>query len=85
MFELAVNILGVLSDGPAAIQMPFHAQGGEIAGWKATTLRQAVPQGRRKFTGAYYTSVPAATLLSRLVFHRMAGTWIGATTSSRHP
>ncbi len=22
-----------------------------------------------KFTGAYYTSVPAATLLSRLVFH----------------
>ena len=76
VFELAANILGVLSDGPADIQMPVlhplvravrdtrRLEGHDLSGRLFHTLLTDA-----KFTGAYYTSVPAATLLSRLVFH----------------
>ena len=76
VFELAANILGVLGDGPADIQMPVlhplvravrdtrRLEGHDLSGRLFHTLLTDA-----KFTGAYYTSVPAATLLSRLVFH----------------
>ena len=76
VFELAVNILDVLGDGPDDIQAPVIAplvkamedtrrlEGHDLSGRLFHTLLTDA-----KFTGAYYTSVPAATLLSRLVFH----------------
>ena len=76
VFELAANILGVLGDGPADIQMPVlhplvravrdtrRLEGHDLSGRLFHTLLTDA-----KFTGAYYTSVPAATLLTRLVFH----------------
>ena len=76
VFELAANILGVLSEGPADIQMPVlhplvravrdtrRLEGHDLSGRLFHTLLTDA-----KFTGAYYTSVPAATLLTRLVFH----------------
>ena len=76
VFELAANILGVLSEGPADIQMPVlhplvravrdtrQLEGHDLSGRLFHTLFTDA-----KFTGAYYTSVPAATLLTRLVFH----------------
>ena len=76
VFELAANILDVLGDGPADIQMPVihplvravrdtrRLEGHDLSGRLFHTLLTDA-----KFTGAYYTSVPAATLLSRLVFH----------------
>ena len=76
VFELAVNILDVIGDGPDDIQGPVIAplvkamedtrrmEGHDLSGRLFHTLLTDA-----KFTGAYYTSVPAATLLSRLVFH----------------
>ena len=75
VFELAVSILDVLVDGPDETQLPvieplFDAvqrtrkvEGHDLSGRLFHTLLTDA-----KFTGAYYTSVPAATLLSRLVF-----------------
>ena len=76
VFELAADILGVLGDGPEEIQGPVlghlvkamedtrRLEGHDLSGRLFHTLLTDA-----KFTGAYYTSVPAATLLSRLVFH----------------
>ena len=75
VFELATNILDVLVDGPEETQMPVigplvkamrdtrRLEGHDLSGRLFHTLLTDA-----KFTGAYYTSVPAATLLSRLVF-----------------
>ena len=77
VFELAVDILRVLADGPEEVQAPVTAhlvkamedtrrlEGHDLSGRLFHTLLTDA-----KFTGAYYTSVPAATLLSRLVFHK---------------
>ena len=76
VFELAANILGVLGDGPEDVQMPVieplvtavqrtrRLEGHDLSGRLFHMLLTDA-----KFTGAYYTSVPAATLLSRLAFH----------------
>ena len=76
VFELAERILGVLDEGPEEIQVPVIAhlvkavedtrrlEGHDLSGRLFHTLLTDA-----KFTGAYYTSVPAATLLTRLVFH----------------
>ena len=76
VFELAADILGVLGDGPDEVQAPVighlvkamedtrRLEGHDLSGRLFHTLLTDA-----KFTGAYYTSVPAATLLSRLVFH----------------
>ena len=76
VFELAADILHVLGDGPDDVQGPAIAhlvkamedtrrlEGHDLSGRLFHTLLTDA-----KFTGAYYTSVPAATLLSRLVFH----------------
>ena len=76
VFELAADILGVLGDGPAEVQGPVlghlvkamedtrRLEGHDLSGRLFHTLLTDA-----KFTGAYYTSVPAATLLARLVFH----------------
>ena len=76
VFELAAEILGVLGDGPEEVQAPVlghlvkamedtrRLEGHDLSGRLFHTLLTDA-----KFTGAYYTSVPAATLLSRLVFH----------------
>ena len=76
VFELAADILGVLGDGPEEVQGPVlghlvkamedtrQLEGHDLSGRLFHTLLTDA-----KFTGAYYTSVPAATLLSRLVFH----------------
>ena len=76
MFELAADILGVLGDGPEEVRGPVlghlvkamedtrRLEGHDLSGRLFHTLLTDA-----KFTGAYYTSVPAATLLSRLVFH----------------
>ena len=76
VFELAADILGVLGDGPEEVQGPVlghlvkamedtrRLEGHDLSGRLFHTLLTDA-----KFTGAYYTSVPAATLLSRLVFH----------------
>ena len=76
VFELAANILDVLDDAPDEIQTPVIAplvkamedtrrlEGHDLSGRLFHTLLTDA-----KFTGAYYTSVAAATLLSRLVFH----------------
>ena len=75
VFELATNILDVLVDGPEETQRPVinplvkamedtrRLEGHDLSGRLFHTLLTDA-----KFTGAYYTSVPAATLLSRLVF-----------------
>ena len=76
VFELAADILDVLGDGPAELHTSVTAplvkamedtrslEGHDLSGRLFHTLLTDA-----KFTGAYYTSVPAATLLSRLVFH----------------
>ena len=76
VFELAIDILEVLVDGPGETQMECLAplvkavdetrqlKGHDLSGRLFHTLLSDA-----KFTGAYYTSVPAATLLARLVFH----------------
>ena len=76
VFELAARILDVLDDGPDDVQMPVldplveavkstrRLEGHDLSGRLFHTLLTDA-----KFSGAYYTSVPAATLLSRLVFH----------------
>ncbi len=73
---MATNILDVLVDGPDEIQTPVIAplvkamedtrglEGHDLSGRLFHTLLTDA-----KFTGAYYTSVPAATLLLRLLFH----------------
>ena len=75
VFELATNILNVLADGPEdtqravidplvkAMEDTRRLEGHDLSGRLFHTLLTDA-----KFTGAYYTSVPAATLLSRLVF-----------------
>ena len=75
VFELATSILDVLDTGPEEVQAPVIAplvkamedtrrlEGHDLSGRLFHTLLTDA-----KFTGAYYTSVPAATLLSRLVF-----------------
>ena len=76
VFQLAASILDVLSDGPdevrASVMAPLiramedtrQLEGHDLSGRLFHTLLSDA-----KFTGAYYTSVPAATLLSRLAFH----------------
>ena len=76
VFDLAASILDVLSDAPEGVQALAMAplvkamedtrrlEGHDLSGRLFHTLLTDA-----KFTGAYYTSVPAATLLSRLVFH----------------
>ncbi len=76
VFELAIDILDVLLDGPDDTQLPViqplldavqrtrRVEGHDLSGRLFHTLLTDA-----KFTGAYYTSVPAATLLTRLVFH----------------
>ena len=76
VFDLALDLLQVLSFGPDETQLPViyplqaavrqtrTLEGHDLSGRLFHTLLTDA-----KFTGAYYTSVPAATLLSRLVFH----------------
>ena len=76
VFELALEVLDVLIDGPEetqqsvvepllnAVQRTRKVEGHDLSGRLFHTLLTDA-----KFTGAYYTSVPAATLLARLVFH----------------
>ena len=75
VFQLAADIVQVLGDGPDEVQSPVIAplvramedtrklEGHDLSGRLFHTLLTDA-----KFTGAYYTSVPAATLLTRLVF-----------------
>ena len=76
VFELAAGILDILGDGPedthSSVMNPLmramedtrRLEGHDLSGRLFHTLLTDA-----KFTGAYYTSVPAATLLTRLVFH----------------
>lgn len=76
VFDLAANLLDIVCDGPDSLQIaaitPLHKamsatrqlDGHDLSGRLFHTLLTDA-----KFTGAYYTSVPAATLLARLVFH----------------
>ena len=76
VFDLAASILDVLDDGPEdlwtqavaplvkAMEDTRRLEGHDLSGRLFHTLLTDA-----KFKGAYYTSVPAATLLSRLVFH----------------
>ena len=76
VFDLASSILDILIDGPSDLHKPVLAplleavddtnrlEGHDLSGRLFHTLLTDA-----KFTGAYYTSVPAATLLARLVFH----------------
>ena len=76
VFELALIILEKLSYAPRSFHRPVldplveaveqtrHLDGHDLSGRLFHTLLTDA-----KFTGAYYTSVPAATMLSRLVFH----------------
>ena len=76
VFELAAGILQILEDtreesytpiiNPliVAMERTRHLEGHDLAGRLFHTLLTDA-----KFTGAYYTSIPAATLLTRLVFH----------------
>ena len=76
VFELAASILDILIDVPEDSHSPVidplvramentrRLEGHDLSGRLFHTLLTDA-----KFTGAYYTSVPAATLLSRLVFH----------------
>ena len=75
VFELAANIIDILRDGPPemhelvidplikAMEDTRTLEGHDLSGRLFHTLLTDA-----KFTGAYYTSVPAATLLARLVF-----------------
>ena len=75
VFDIAGQIADVLSDGPdelhQAVMDPLvqamadtrGLEGHDLSGRLFHTLLTEA-----KFTGAYYTSVPAATLLARLVF-----------------
>ena len=76
VFELGAIILDILTDAPEDIRIPAivpliramnrtrYIEGHDLAGRLFHTLLTDA-----KFTGAYYTSVPAATLLARLAFH----------------
>ena len=76
VFELAANILDILIDGRTemqsaairplikAVEDTRNLEGHDLSGRLFHTLLTDA-----KFTGAYYTSVPAATILARLVFH----------------
>ena len=76
VFELAFNILDVLNFGRPELQSSVltpllravnetrHLEGHDLSGRLFHTLLTDA-----KFTGAYYTSIPAATMLARLVFH----------------
>ena len=76
VFRLAISILDALSDALPEVQdavtAPLHhamwdtrrLEGHDLSGRLFHTLLSDA-----KFTGAYYTSVPAATMLARLVFH----------------
>ncbi len=76
VFDLASGILDILVDGPEELHEPAISpllkavedtnklEGHDLSGRLFHTLLTDA-----KFTGAYYTSVPAATLLTRLVFH----------------
>ena len=75
VFDLAASILDILIDGPTDLHEPVlspllkaiedtsRLEGHDLSGRLFHTLLTDA-----KFTGAYYTSVPAATLLTRLVF-----------------
>ena len=75
VFELAASIVDVLKDGPCEVRVPVieplvkavedtrKLEGHDLSGRLFHTLLTDA-----KFSGAYYTSVPAATMLSRLVF-----------------
>ena len=76
VFELAAIILDIMIDAPEdlhpliidplvrAMESTRHLESHDLSGRLFHTLLTDA-----KFTGAYYTSVPAATLLTRLVFH----------------
>ena len=76
VFELAANILDELDYAPSDAHKPIidpliasmretrYLQGHDLSGRLFHTLLTDA-----KFTGAYYTSIPAATMLARLVFH----------------
>ena len=78
VFELAKRMLTILSyadrprlwHGPVmepllkAVEDTSHLEGHDLSGRLFHTLLSDA-----KFTGAYYTSIPAAALLARLVFH----------------
>ena len=76
VFGLAAEILDILIDGPVDLHEPVlspllkavddtsYLEGHDLSGRLFHTLLTDA-----KFTGAYYTSVPAATLLTWLVFH----------------
>ena len=87
VFELAIAVLDVLDDGPSqvwaealdaliwAVNGTRSLKGHDLSGRLFHTLLTDA-----KFSGAYYTSVPAATLLARLVFHE----WPEAVDWSDH-
>ena len=76
VFQLAADILDLIIGGPTelqdaaikplvkAMEITRQLEGHDLAGRLFHTLLTDA-----KFTGAYYTSIPAATLLARLVFH----------------
>ena len=75
VFQLAIDILDVLDDAPVdlrskaldflvwAMNLTRTLEGHDLSGRLFHTLLTDA-----KFSGAYYTSVPAATMLARLVF-----------------
>ena len=75
VFDIAGQIADVLNDGPDELRQAVidtliqavvdtrRVEGHDLSGRLFHTLLTEA-----KFTGAYYTSVPAATMLSRLVF-----------------
>ena len=75
VFDIAGQVADVLIDGPADVQVAVmdsliramedtrKLEGHDLSGRLFHTLLTDA-----KFTGAYYTSVPAATMLARLVF-----------------
>ncbi|MYF78873.1 MAG: hypothetical protein F4180_03000 [Chloroflexi bacterium] len=87
VFELAGFIVDVLKDAPNDFHLPvieplvqavrdtWTLEGHDLSGRLFHTLLSDA-----KFTGAYYTSVPAATMLSRLVFHN----WPAGVNWSAH-
>ena len=87
VFELAGDLINVLKLAPDEFQMPVieplvqavrdtrTLDGHDLSGRLFHTLLSDA-----KFTGAYYTSIPAATMLSRLVFHN----WPAGVNWSAH-
>ena len=87
VFELAKSLVDVLNLAPDEFQIPAieplvqavtdtrTLEGHDLSGRLFHTLLSDA-----KFTGAYYTSVPAATMLSRLVFHN----WPAGVNWSAH-